>query len=124
MFAVKLSCIIFIVSSAFAQIPVTPETERPIIVFDTSNIARGQYNFNFRTSDNIAREESGGFDKDGNYVVTGYYEYVNELGQMYFIQYTADKDGYHPLLPVEVIPSPPPAKPPQAPILITASLLG
>ncbi|CAH0407734.1 unnamed protein product [Chilo suppressalis] len=122
MIGTKLLCFMTIFKCAYTQIPTANKQESDLSIieneFDNSNIANGQYKFRYVNSDGTERQESGGFDNDGNYVITGSYSYIDESGKPYVVHYSADKDGYHPLPATEgvVVISAPPG--------IVASLLG
>ncbi|KAL4706575.1 hypothetical protein ACJJTC_015773 [Scirpophaga incertulas] len=98
----------------------------PAVDFNVNNIATGKYNFRFHGADNIERQESGGFSNDGQYVVKGLYSYIDQSGHKYTVTYTADKDGFHPVI-VDTSESgvtAPPALFAGVPAPVIASLLG
>ncbi|CAH2992163.1 unnamed protein product [Chilo suppressalis] len=103
--AMILLCFLVLLKCAYAQIGLLKiqEPEWRIInsFFETDKIVNGNYRFGFVSTDGIRREESGGFDDNQNYVVTGYYSYYDEHGTLHHVKYTADKNGYN------VIPLPP-----------------
>ncbi|KAI5631980.1 insect cuticle protein domain-containing protein [Phthorimaea operculella] len=107
----------------------TAENDAVITEYNNENLGSGEYNFRFVQSDGIEREESGKFEGEGNYVVQGYYSYIDPTGKKQFVEYTADSTGYHPMIVDQISPSLQPEYPgvvvvqalPQA---VVASLIG
>lgn len=63
----------------------------------TDNISRAS---RFETSDGFKREEQGELINEGTeneaVIVKGAYSYADSTGKIYTVQYTADKNGFHP----------------------------
>ncbi|KAJ2946969.1 hypothetical protein O0L34_g16316 [Tuta absoluta] len=107
----------------------TAENDAVITEYNNENLGNGGYKFRFVQSDGIEREETGKFEGDGNYVVKGYYSYIDPTGKKRFVEYTADGTGYHPRIADQIAEISPSLQPeivvvqalPQA---VVASLIG
>lgn len=50
--------------------------------------------FSYETSDGQKRDENGGFNADGVWVVQGSYSFIGDDGKEYTVNYVADDKGY------------------------------
>ena len=87
----KLTFVFFaVVSSAFAM----PQLDIALAVVDEEPIARPEYSYEFQVADDeaqtyIAKNEN----RDGDHV-NGQYSYVDPLGSLVVVRYTAGPEGY------------------------------
>lgn len=63
-------------------------------------IGVGGYHFSYKQSDGQEREETAELRNEGTddeeLAVTGSFSYVSPDGKTYRVDYTADKNGFHP----------------------------
>ncbi|XP_052863340.1 endocuticle structural glycoprotein SgAbd-5-like [Anopheles cruzii] len=82
--------------------PVDPVATPYILQYESNNAANEGYSFEFELSDEQKRKEEGTLrftkDAEGNDVsfvaVQGHYSFVGDDGRTYYVEYTADENGY------------------------------
>uniref|UniRef100_A0A2H1VEL6 SFRICE_026878 n=1 Tax=Spodoptera frugiperda TaxID=7108 RepID=A0A2H1VEL6_SPOFR len=96
MIRIIIACAVLSVAAA-AVLP--EDAQAQIVDYINENDGIGNYNFRFKTSNGLIREESGNVVNPGQedqYIdVHGSYSYTDTNGQVVNVRYSADKDGYH-----------------------------
>ncbi|KAH9627592.1 hypothetical protein HF086_010744 [Spodoptera exigua] len=91
--------IAFSVLSVATEGVLPEDLQTQIVNYVNNNDGSGNYNFAFRTSNGLAREETGSVVNQGQedqYIkVYGSYSYIDTNDQTVYVRYRADKDGYH-----------------------------
>ncbi|XP_057335312.1 flexible cuticle protein 12-like [Microplitis mediator] len=96
--------IILVVLASVASIGLSaPQQEITIIRQEENNsIGVGGYHFSYEQSDGQKREETAELENEGTddeaMKVVGSYSFVAPDGKTYRVDYTADRDGYHPVI--------------------------
>ncbi|KAJ6634057.1 Flexible cuticle protein 12 [Pseudolycoriella hygida] len=80
-----------------------PQGDVQVLRYDNNNQGSGNYVYTYELSNGQIHSEAGGLsDADGDgepvVVVSGGYSYVGDDGITYWVNYTADEDGYHPVV--------------------------
>ncbi|XP_043227396.1 cuticle protein CP14.6-like [Amphibalanus amphitrite] len=96
--AMKLLIVLCLLAVALAR----PERNAQVVSNFNELREDNSYDFQFETSNNILREESGlsypgNEPETGRYVQTGSYEFVHPDGTVTSIQFIADENGFRPL---------------------------
>ncbi|XP_076276864.1 cuticular protein 28 [Lasioglossum baleicum] len=69
---------------------------------ESNNIGVGGYHFSYEQSDGQKREETAELKNEGTddeaLDVTGSFTFTSPDGHTYRVDYTADKDGFHPTI--------------------------
>uniref|UniRef100_A0A1B0AE82 Uncharacterized protein n=1 Tax=Glossina pallidipes TaxID=7398 RepID=A0A1B0AE82_GLOPL len=96
---VTLCVLVALVSSA----PAPQEVQ--IVEYENNNDGTGNYNYRFALSDGTKQDETGqlkdlqGEDGPVQAVVkTGSYEFTDLDGKVHKVTYTADENGFHPVV--------------------------
>ncbi|XP_050090731.1 endocuticle structural glycoprotein SgAbd-5-like [Anopheles aquasalis] len=84
------------------SLPVDPVATPYILRYENNNAANEGYNFEYELSDEQQRQEAGTLrgakNEEGNevqvVVVQGRYSFVGDDGRTYWVEYTADENGY------------------------------
>lgn len=67
---------------------------------EVNNIGVGGYHFSYEQSDGQKRDETAELKNEGTddeeLAVTGSFSFISPDGHTYRVDYTADKDGFHP----------------------------
>ncbi|XP_046836902.1 flexible cuticle protein 12-like [Vespa crabro] len=67
---------------------------------EVNNIGVGGYHFSYEQSDGQKRDETAELRNEGTddeeLAVTGSFSFISPDGHTYRVDYTADKDGFHP----------------------------
>ncbi|ETN58751.1 cuticular protein 7, RR-1 family [Anopheles darlingi] len=82
--------------------PVGPVATPYILRYESNNAANEGYNFEYELSDEQRRQEAGTLrgakNEEGNevqvVVVQGRYSFVGDDGRTYWVEYSADENGY------------------------------
>ncbi|GLV39270.1 Adult cuticle protein 65Aa [Carabus blaptoides fortunei] len=97
----KLIIIVVFLSVTWAK-PLLQSNSPEIITYETERDASGGYKFFYQTSDDQQREEHGIIKNGGtdNEVlsVKGFYTFLSTDGVEYTITYTADENGFQPVI--------------------------
>ncbi|CAH2237012.1 endocuticle structural glycoprotein SgAbd-5-like [Pararge aegeria] len=97
MFALKLAVLCTVVAALSAQ-----EAKEPVeILTEKTFVNEKGYNFEYKTSDGVSRQEEGQLITVGDQQgigVKGTYSYVAPNGQQYIVSFTADDKGYKPTI--------------------------
>ncbi|XP_050091760.1 cuticle protein CP14.6-like [Anopheles aquasalis] len=73
---------------------------------DHAGLVDGSYSFSYDQSDNHKRSESASLKTVKNFdnedvpalAITGQYEFVDPDGKRYLVKYTADENGFNPVI--------------------------
>ncbi|XP_063821333.1 endocuticle structural glycoprotein SgAbd-5-like [Ostrinia nubilalis] len=100
MLSLKVLGLVLFVSAAFAQSTDAPAVE---ILTETSLVNEDGYNFEYKTSDGVSRQEEAHLITVGETQgigVKGSYSYTAPDGVTYEVTFTADDKGYKPTIRV------------------------
>lgn len=93
-----LVCLLVGVAVAAPQGPEVTITRQE----ESNNIGLGGYHFSYEQSDGQKREETAELKDEGTeneaLSIVGSFSYVGPDGKTYRVDYTADKDGFHPTI--------------------------
>ncbi|CAD7086568.1 unnamed protein product [Hermetia illucens] len=95
-FVIVVSVLIAIAASAPQDHP-----DVSVLRFNNENDGLGHYHFDYELSDGQKRDEAGelkDFGEEKAVVVTGSYSFTGPDGQTYWVTFTADENGYHPVV--------------------------
>ncbi|XP_073951986.1 endocuticle structural glycoprotein SgAbd-5-like [Choristoneura fumiferana] len=98
MFALKLVVLAFVAVSLAAEDAPKPDVE---VLTENAFVREDGYNFAYKLSDGISRQEEGELITVGDHKgigVKGSYSYVAPDGQEYTVTYTADDKGFNPVV--------------------------
>ncbi|XP_023950145.2 endocuticle structural glycoprotein SgAbd-5 isoform X2 [Bicyclus anynana] len=99
MFALKLVVLCSVLGALSAQ-----ETKEAVeILTEKTFVNEDGYNFVYKTSDGVSRQEEGQLITVGDHQgigVKGSYSYVAPDGQQYIVSFTADDKGYKPTIKI------------------------
>ncbi|KAG8041459.1 hypothetical protein G9C98_002752 [Cotesia typhae] len=98
--------VILLVLASVASLGLTapaPQQEITIIRQEENNsIGVGGYHFSYEQSDGQKRDETAELENEGTddeaMKIVGSYSFVAPDGKTYRVDYTADRDGYHPVI--------------------------
>ncbi|XP_017877140.2 flexible cuticle protein 12-like [Ceratina calcarata] len=96
---------IIIFAIAIAGALAAPQNPNDITIIkqeESNNIGVGGYHFSYEQSDGQKREETAELKNEGtddeSLDVTGSFTFTSPDGHTYRVDYTADKDGFHPTI--------------------------
>ncbi|KAJ8732694.1 hypothetical protein PYW07_015293 [Mythimna separata] len=95
------------VFALFAAVVIAEEKPVAEILSENTNVNPDGYNFDFKTSDGVSRQEEGSLitvDEKQGIAIKGSYSYLTPEGEEYQVTFTADDKGYKPtirVLPVQ-----------------------
>ncbi|XP_035773331.1 endocuticle structural glycoprotein SgAbd-5-like [Anopheles albimanus] len=103
--AIAVLCFLVTLASAIVGTigkPVDPVATPYILRYENNNAANEGYNFEYELSDEQRRQEAGTLRNAKNVegdevqvvVVQGRYSFVGDDGRTYWVEYTADENGY------------------------------
>lgn len=99
---VKILIFVTVIVGAFAAPQVNPNEITIIKQEEQNNIGVGGYHFSYEQSDGQKREETAELKNEGtddeSLDVTGSFSFTSPDGHTYRVDYTADKDGFHPTI--------------------------
>ncbi|XP_058979006.1 endocuticle structural glycoprotein SgAbd-5-like [Musca domestica] len=83
----------------------TPQQDVQIVELENDNDGTGNYKFRYSLSDGTKQDEAGELkDVQGEegpvqaVVKTGSYEFTDPEGKLHRVTYTADENGFHPVV--------------------------
>ncbi|XP_034824812.1 endocuticle structural glycoprotein SgAbd-5-like [Maniola hyperantus] len=113
-------CSLIVLATA---VPLAKDSEAKILNNEYTIDEKGNYEFSFKTSNGITREETGSIVNEGQpdeyILVIGRYTYFNTEGQEEIVEYTAGENGYN-ISPPKPVDMPALGVPPN----VVATLLG
>ncbi|KAJ8732083.1 hypothetical protein PYW08_014813 [Mythimna loreyi] len=87
----------------FAAVVIAEDKPVAEILSENTDVKPDGYNFDFKTSDGVSRQEEGNLitvdDKQG-IAIKGSYSYLTPEGEEYTVTFTADDKGYKPTIRV------------------------
>ncbi|XP_061386757.1 endocuticle structural glycoprotein SgAbd-5-like [Musca vetustissima] len=97
--------LILAISVAFSTVLGAPQQDVQIVELENDNDGTGNYKFRFSLSDGTKQDEAGELkDVQGEegpvqaVVKTGSYEFTDPEGKLHRVTYTADENGFHPVV--------------------------
>ncbi|XP_037038457.1 flexible cuticle protein 12-like [Bradysia coprophila] len=97
------ACLLIVVIVSGVLSAPAPQEDVQVLRYDNNNQGDGNYQYTYELSNGQIHSEAGGLSngdgsEDPYTVVSGAYSYVGPDGVTYWVTYTADEDGFHPIV--------------------------